>query len=264
MDSTRAHQGVRRVPARYRPITEEETLNEGECDETWPSRPLSSARRYQGLADVRTEVGRVADVQVPQDRRSYGRADNERQTLSPRRATPGYAPAGETIDEKSAHTPGQHRQLILAGGQRHVHWLAFVGLGLLVMILGWLALSAVGSWWQTTQNDWRYGRPRTFQMDQVVGHHDSPQNPSHFIALNLDRHILVIEIPGGDASKSIMFGGPTLLGPGEDLTPVTLNFQDINHDGRPDMIINVQGSQFVYLNENGTFVPAGQNPGTSR
>lgn len=251
MDSTRAQQGVRRVPARYQSLTEEDdSLNEGESDEVWPSRPLSSARRYQSLVDIRTEAGRVADVQEQQGRR--------RHTVPPRR-TARETSAHVSIDEK--HEPGARRLSIRrAGRQRHFHWLVFVGLALCVMILSWLALSAVGSWWHITQDDWRYGRPRTFQVDQVVGHRDSPQHPSHFIAMNLDRHILVIEIPGGDISKSVIFSGPTLLGPGQDLIPVTLSFQDSNHDGRPDMIVDVQGNQFVYLNENGTFLPASQNP----
>jgi hypothetical protein len=130
---------------------------------------------------------------------------------------------------------------------------------MLAMILGWVALSALGTWWQTTLDDWRYGRPRTYQVDAVVGHRDSTQHPSHFIAMNLNRHIIVIEIPGGDVSKSIVYSGPTLLGTGQDLTPVTLTFQDVNHDGKADMIVNVQENQFVFLNQNGTFVPSPQN-----
>ena len=269
MDSTRAQQGTRHMPARYQSITEEEMLNEGEYDDVWPVRPSSSARRYQGLADIRTETGRAADVQIQPGRR--GRAGSERHTIPPRRtATQARVPAVQPtparvyIDESNPRSTDAYRPpRRLIGEQRRFHWLVFVGLALCVMIVGWLALSAVGSWWQTTQNDWRFGRPRTFQIDQVVGHHDSPQNPSHFIAMNLNRHILVIEIPGGDVSKSVVYSGPTLLGPGQDLTPVTLSFQDVNHDGKLDMIVNVQGSQFIYLNENGTFVPASQSLNTS-
>jgi hypothetical protein len=269
VDPTRAQQSTRRVPVRYQSLTEEDILNEDDVDEVWPPRLASSARRYQHQADVRTESGRVADVEAQPERRGYGRA--ERQTPPVRRAaTRARAPAVEEIpprvslDEKNVRRSGAHRPSTRsARGQRRFHWLVFVGLALFVMILGWLTLSAAGSWWQTTQDDWRYGRPRTFQIDQVVGHHDSPQNPSHFIAMNLNRHILVIEIPGGDVSKSVLFSGPTLLGPGQDLTPVTLSFQDIDHDGKPDMIVSLQGNQFVYLNENGTFVPASQNSGTS-
>lgn len=157
-----------------------------------------------------------------------------------------------TRDTDEYPAPGQHRQ-------RRWHWSVFVGLAMLIMIFGWITLGAFGNWWETTTNDWRYGRPRTFQTDAVVGHHDSPQNPSHFIAINLNRHIIIIEIPGGNTSKSVIYSGPTLLGPGQDLAPVTLTFQDVNHDGKVDMIVNVQGSLFVFLNENGTFVPQIQN-----
>jgi hypothetical protein len=137
------------------------------------------------------------------------------------------------------------------------------GLSMMAMILCLLVLSALGSWWQATQNDLRYGRPRTFQTDAVVGHHDSALHPSHFIAMNLNGHIIIIEFPGGDVSKSVVFSGPTLLGPGQDLTPVTLTFRDVNHDGRLDMIVNVQDSQLIYLNEHGTFVSDPQNSNTS-
>jgi hypothetical protein len=247
-------------------------LQEEEYDDVWPARPANSTRRYQGLADVRSEMGRTADVQVQQSRRGNSRSPYERHTIPPRRAaTQTHIPAlpatrtpRAPIDEEgtlitAAYAPRKHSGL--AGGQRRFHWLVFVGLSLMVMLFGWLLLSALGNWWQTTQNDWRYGRPRTFQTDQIVGQHDSAQHPSHFIAMNLNRHIVVIEIPGGDVSKSIIFNGPTLVGPGADLDPVTLTFEDVNHDGKVDMLINVQGSQFVFLNENGTFVASNQNPG---
>ncbi len=139
--------------------------------------------------------------------------------------------------------PRQHRQRL-----PRFHWLVWVGLAMLVMLVGWYALTALGTWWQTTQDDWHYGRPRTFQIDANVGH-GTTQNPmSHFIALNLDRHIEVIEIPGDDASKSRIYLGPTLIGPGEDLTPVTLSFADVNGDGKLAMIIHVSDSQYIFLN----------------
>jgi hypothetical protein len=268
MDSRRAQQGTKRMSARYQAVTEEEMLNEGEYDDKWPSRQPSSTRRYQGLADVRTETGRVADVQLQPGRRSYVNPAGERHTIPPRRtATQGRIPVVQTasparvyIDEENtrAKTTEDYRT-VSPRGKRRFHWSVFVGLALLIMIFGWIALGALGTWWQTTTDDWHYGRPRTFQIDQVVGHHDSLQNPSHFIAMNLNRHVVIIEIPGGDVSKSVVFSGPTLLGPGQDLAPVTLTFQDVNHDGKLDMIVNVQGSQFVFLNENGTFVSPSQN-----
>ena len=73
-------------------------------------------------------------------------------------------------------------------------------------------------------------------------------NPSHFIAVNLNRHVLIIELPGGDATKARIFNGPILIGPGQDLAPVTLSFQDVNGDGLLDMIVNVQDAHFVFIN----------------
>lgn len=134
------------------------------------------------------------------------------------------------------------------------HWLFFVGIGLSIMIAGWLAFSALSSWWTVQQDDWHYGRPRTYQCDAVVGHGDSPRNPSHFIALNLSRHMVVIEIPGGDPAHSLVYLGPTLLGDGQDLTPVTLSFQDMNGDGKPDMIIHIGDQEIVFLNNGTKFV----------
>ncbi len=139
--------------------------------------------------------------------------------------------------------------------KRQFHWLFYLGLVLLTMTLAWWALNAVSNWWQITVNDWQYGRPRTYQTDAVVGHNDSAQNPSHFIALNLNGHIQVIEIPGGDPTKAKIYIGPVLNGAGRDLTPVTLEFKDVNGDGKPDMIIKVQDSRFVFINDSGTFRP---------
>ncbi|HEY0753142.1 MAG TPA: hypothetical protein VGD98_04205 [Ktedonobacteraceae bacterium] len=141
-----------------------------------------------------------------------------------------------------------------ARARRHFHPLFFVGLGLLATVLLWVGVTQLLVWGTNTYNTIVYGYPRTFQIDQAVGHHDSPQQPSHFIAMNLKGHIIVIEMPGGDVSKSIVFSGPTLFGSGGDLAPVTLTFEDVQHNGKLAMIIHVQGNQFVFLNQNGTFV----------
>jgi hypothetical protein len=132
--------------------------------------------------------------------------------------------------------------------------LVVVGIALLIMLLGWLALSWLGNWWQTQTNDWTYGRPRTFQIDAVVGHHDDASHPSHFIAMNLNRHVLVIEMPGDNPSKALIYTGPTLVGDGQDLTPVTLTFVDVNGDGKPDMEIHILDQVIVFLNNGSKFV----------
>jgi len=123
------------------------------------------------------------------------------------------------------------------------------------MMVGWLLRSWLVNWWQVTQDDWKYGRPRTSQVDAVVGHNDSAADPSHFIALNLRRHIQIIELPGGDSTKMKVYVGPLLIGDGQDLAPVTITFKDVNGDNKPDMLVNVRDSHFVFINENGAFRP---------
>jgi hypothetical protein len=126
---------------------------------------------------------------------------------------------------------------------------------MVVTVLLVMTVSAIGSWWHTYQDDLHYGRPRTAQLDAVVGHGDSPANPTHFIFINLNRHVLVVEIPGGDASRTRIFTGPILFGDGQDLTPVTGEVRDVNGDGKPDLILHIQDQQMVLLNDGTTFHP---------
>ena len=148
----------------------------------------------------------------------------------------------------------------LGGGPHRFHWLFWGGLVMLVMVAGFLALSALGAWWQVQQDDWHYGRPRTAQYDAVVGHNgDSAAQPSHFIALNLDRKIIVVEFPAADPAKAYTYLGPTLVGDGQDLTPVTLSFEDRNGDGRPDLNIHIGDQVIVFLNNGKQFVAPQQH-----
>jgi hypothetical protein len=97
-------------------------------------------------------------------------------------------------------------------------------------------------------------RPRTTQYDVTVGHGDT-QTPSHFIALNLHRHIEVIEFPAGDATKAKVYIVPSMLQEGNDLAVVTLSFKDLTRNGKLDMIITVSNDKFVFINANGQFRP---------
>ena len=135
-----------------------------------------------------------------------------------------------------------------------------VGVLLIIMMAGWFSLSAFTFWWQIHQDDTTYGRPRTYQVDAVVGHNgDDAQHPSHFIAMNLKRHVIVIELPAGDPGKAVIYSAGTLLGDGQDLTPVTLTFEDRNGDGKPDLNIHIGDQVVVFLNTGQQFVTAQQH-----
>ncbi|GCE49642.1 hypothetical protein EI42_02056 [Thermosporothrix hazakensis] len=133
------------------------------------------------------------------------------------------------------------------------HSLLYLGLGMLVMLALSLLLAPIVSWINVTLDDIQYGRPRTFQIDALVGHSEQNGIPSHFIAINHNRRIQIIEFPGGDSSKPKVYMGPQLYGENDELIPVTLRFVDVNHDRKPDMIVLFRESRFVYLNENGGF-----------
>lgn len=227
-------------------VDEGETVDEEEevYDDVWPPRLPNSVVRYQPLEASQPVLIRRGNRQyilhpepIPQ-RASRQAAQQYRQ----RRGAGAY----ETEE------PARPRR----------HWLLFLGLGMLAMLALWQVGSLLLGWWQVTQDDWHYGRPRTFQTDAVVGHNDSAANPSHFIAINLNGHVEVIECPGGDCSHAVIYLGPTLFGDGADLTPVTLTFQDVNGDGKPDMLILNMDQRIVFINENGKFRPA--KPGEVR
>lgn len=132
-------------------------------------------------------------------------------------------------------------------------------IGMVVAILLVMVFGAFSSWWHVYQDDIHYGRPRTYQIDAVVGHDDSKANPTHFIFLNLHRHVEVIEIDGGDPAHTHIYVGPVLFGDGQDLTPITGEIRDVNGDGKPDLIVHIQNQEIIYINNGTIFVPQASN-----
>jgi hypothetical protein len=106
---------------------------------------------------------------------------------------------------------------------------------------------------QIVIDDFRYGRPRTTQLDAFVGHDETSGQPTHLLAINLNRQATVIELPGGDATKTRTIAGPYLFGADEDLTPLRLDVRDMDGDGQLDLILDVRNEQVVYLNKDGVF-----------
>jgi hypothetical protein len=102
-------------------------------------------------------------------------------------------------------------------------------------------------------DDLRYGRPRTTQIDAFVGHEEAAGQPTHLMAINLNRQVMVIELPGGAAAKARTLNGPYLFGANEELTPLHLHLQDLDGDGKPDLLLDIRQEQLVYLNRDGVF-----------
>lgn len=209
-----------------------------EDDEYYVTRPHSSARRYnQPLHRDTMDDTDILKGGFVHPRRSAARPHTDSGKLS------------------HAETPSWRQ-----GWRKDKRFpLIAVIVGMLLMAALFLILSSLGSWWQVHQDDATYGRPRTYQVDAVVGHNDGPGNPSHFMFLNLNRHVVIIELPGGDTAHARIYNGPTLFGDGQNLTPITAEFKDVNGDGRPDMIVHIQDQRLVFINDGTQFVP--QQPG---
>jgi hypothetical protein len=138
------------------------------------------------------------------------------------------------------------------GGAKRGAWLIYLVLGmLLTMLVLWLGQMLL-NWGNTVADDIHYGRPRTTNVDQFVGH-ESGKTPSHFVALNLKGQVYVVEIPGGNASASHLLVGPHLVGPGTDLAPVTLSF--LGDPQHPDLLVTVDGVQMRFHNTGDSYVP---------
>lgn len=202
-----------------------------EEDEYYVTRPHTSVRRYR--QPVQRDTG---DDCTPEQATSVPR----RRANSPASANPSQA-----VDTPRASARRRRPRL---------SWLTLL-LGMLLMLGLFSGLRAFTSWWQVHQDDATYGRPRTYQVDAIVGHQDGPGHPSHFIFLNLDRHVVIVEFPGGDATHALVYTGPTLFGDGGDLLPVTGEFRDVNGDGRLDMLVHIQDQTLVFINDGTKFRP---------
>jgi hypothetical protein len=211
----------------------------------YPYQPVTQRRSLTTAQDARLRQQPTSPYRSslhPQDTHfttGFDSEEDDTYSLVPARLTPRsairYRP---TIQQRSQHRP-------------RMHWLTWVGVAMFIMIFGWIVLTLLGNWWQTTLDDWHFGRPRTFQIDQNVGHFNFT---SHFVALNLNGKIEVIETQPQNPNQqqsTHMYIAATLA-TDQNLQPVTLQFEDLNGDGKPDMLVFVGNTLQVPLYNNGT------------
>ncbi len=162
------------------------------------------------------------------------------------------------VTSRDLHTTGPLRRQVAQPitMTRSYHTLSRAPYGLTVILCIAaivLVANSVITWGQVKLDDFRYGRPRTMQLSGFVGHNETAGVPTQFIAMNLNRRVVVFEIPGGDASQTRTLTGPYLFGANEDLTPVRLRLESVNADNALDLVISVKNEEIIYINEGGSF-----------
>jgi hypothetical protein len=174
-----------------------------------------------------------------------------------------YRPLTESVQEFVVLSPRASKEKPRKLGQRtdrsrlwwqpkSGHPLVLVGVGMLVTVLVLLVSQVVVPWGMKTADDVHYGYPRTTQEDHYVGHEQAGM-PSHFVAMNLQGQITVVELPGGNLKGAQLLVGPRLLGKGADLAPVRLDF--VGEKKHPDLVVVVQSVQVRFHNTGTSYRP---------
>ncbi len=227
---------------RHRPIVDKAAASETESVIQPIAAPVT-----QRASRVRPKNTDIAEEVSEWQRGEVDEARADRKKTKPQQV--------KTTSQKLPKAPNSGRMQSKRKSRQGVHPLLYLGVGMIAMLALWTLLTSAISWWNITWDDLHYGRPRTFQIDASVGHNETTGTPSHFLAINLNGRIEIIEFPGGDGSKARIYLGPQLYGTGDDLLPVTLSFADVNGDHKPDMIIHFQSSRIVFINDQGGFRP---------
>jgi hypothetical protein len=126
---------------------------------------------------------------------------------------------------------------------------------IVVLVVSYLVVSFAVHTWQVWQDDMTYGRPRITRLEANVGHNEVGGTKTLFIAQNVNGQISISEFPGGDPTKTRVIVGPTLFGKERELVPIKLSVKDVNMDGQPDLVVNADTQQMIYINDNGSFRP---------
>jgi hypothetical protein len=168
---------------------------------------------------------------------------------------PTSARRSQTTDGNQVIQQGNRRIVIhnQPPPRKHFHWSIIFALGMIIALVLWIGASEALVWWNNHQLDSTYGMPRTYQTNAIVYASDTLDHPSHYIFLNLNGIIVVVEFPHDDPTHARIYKNSALLSDNAGLTPVTGEFKQVN--GKVEMIVHVGDQQVIYLNDGTQFKP---------
>ena len=137
--------------------------------------------------------------------------------------------------------------------RRRPHWLVISGVSMIVVVLLWAGLTWLSSWWTNNQLNATYEYPRISQADAVVYPGDTTDHPSHYLFLNLQGTVLIVEFPHGDAAHARIYKSVTLYSDNAEQVPITGEFRVVN--GKIEMLVHIQDKIILYINNGTQFIP---------
>ena len=134
--------------------------------------------------------------------------------------------------------------------RRGVHPLVWVGLTLIVIVLGWIATTSGASLWVTHFSDpGTYGPVHGTVITGVFGGGDSQAKTSKLIGFNNGGQIEVIKLTANDYRHMQVIPGPNLQAanfPDPTGAEVGLEVGDFNHDGYQVVTVTIYSTSFDY------------------
>jgi hypothetical protein len=159
------------------------------------------------------------------------------------------------VDMRGNQVIEQGNKRVVIYTRKSINWTLPIGIGMIVMVLLFVGLNALSNWWTHHHLDATYAFPRISQADAVVYQGDTPQRPSHYLFLNLNGTVTIIELPHGDATRARVYKGPTLFDDNADQVPVTGEFRVVN--GKVEMLVHIEDRIILYIFNGTQFQPQG-------